>query len=151
MLDTRTADEQGNNRRSLLDKLIAILSGLPWLEIVEKAWRILRQVLQSRSDAGVYEVLSYESTLELKDRGGKSATFKKCEKVRYLQDNIIAYQDQVWGDGEILLDYSCTPGTLVDRYRSGYKTYVLISRREARDSPNGKRATGLTSSGFRLY
>jgi len=28
------------------------------------------------------------------------ATFKKREKVRYLQDNVVAYQDQAWGDGE---------------------------------------------------
>ncbi|MGD8968956.1 MAG: hypothetical protein PVI07_15730, partial [Anaerolineae bacterium] len=46
---------------------------------------------------------------------------------------MIAYQDQAWGDGEILLNYRCTPGTPVDRYRSGYKTTILISRREVKD------------------
>ena len=80
--------------------------------------------MQGRSNNGMYEVLEYESTLELKDRGGKRATFKKQEKVRYLQDNIIAYQDQAWGDGEILVNYRCTPDTPVDRYRSGCKTYI---------------------------
>jgi hypothetical protein len=49
-----------------------------------------------------------------------------------LQDNIIAYHDQAWGDVDILLDYRCTPGMAVDRYRLGYKTYVLISRREVK-------------------
>jgi hypothetical protein len=44
--------------------------------------------------------------------------------VRYLQDNMIAYQDQAWGDGEILVDYRRIPGTPVDRYRSGHKTYI---------------------------
>jgi len=77
-------------------------------------------------------VLEYESTLELKDREGKTATFKKREKVRYLQNKVIAYQDQAWGDGEILLNYRCTPGTPVDRYRTGYKTYILISRRQVK-------------------
>jgi hypothetical protein len=77
----------------------------------------------------MYEALEYRSTLELKDRGGKRATFRKRERVRYLQDNVIAYQDQAWGDGEILVNYRCTPGTPVDRSRSGYKTCVLISRR----------------------
>jgi hypothetical protein len=46
---------------------------------------------------------------------------------------VIAYQDQAWGDGEILLNYRCTPGTPGDRYRSGYKTTILISRREVKD------------------
>ena len=100
-----------------------------WLEALGDVWEFLRKVMQGLSFEGMYEVLEYESTLELKDREGKRATFKKREKVRYLQDNIIAYQDQAWGDGEILLDYRWAPGTPVDRYRSGYKTHILISRR----------------------
>jgi hypothetical protein len=40
------------------------------------------------------------------------------------------------GDGEILVDYRCSPGTPVDRYRSGYKTYILISRREVKNKGN---------------
>ena len=78
-------------------------------------------------------MLDYRSSLELLDVTGKNAHFTKRKRVRYLQDNIIAYHDQAWGDGEILLDYRCTPGTAVDRYRLGYKTYVLISRREVKN------------------
>ncbi len=102
------ADENRNDNQSLLDKLIAVLSGLPWLEVLGQAWKIVRKVMQGRSYRGMYEVLEYESTLELKDRGGKRATSKKREKVRYLQDNVIAYQDQAWGDGEILVNYPMT-------------------------------------------
>jgi len=126
-------DEKRNDDQSLFDKLIAVLLGLPWPAVLGDLWKIIRKVMQGWSYKGMYEVLDYESTLELKDRGGKKATFKKREKVRYLQDNVIAYQDQAWGDGEILVSYRCTPGTPVDRYRSGYKTYVLISRREVRN------------------
>ena len=42
--------------------------------------------MQDRSYGGMYEVLGYESTLELKDWGGKRAAFRKQEKVRYFQD-----------------------------------------------------------------
>jgi hypothetical protein len=126
-------DEKHNGNPNLFDKLIAVLLQLPWLDVLGDAWKALRKVIQSRSYRGMYEVLEYESTLELKDREGKRATFKKREKVRYLQDNVIAYQDQAWGDGAILLNYRCSPGTPVDRYRSGYKTYILISRREVKD------------------
>jgi hypothetical protein len=127
------ADKKRNNYQNLLDKLMNLLLGLPWIDIVGEAWKLGRQVLRTASDRSMYEVLEYESTLELKDRGGKRAAFQKREKVRYLQDSIIAYQDQAWGDGEILIDYCCTPGTPVDRYRSGHKTYVLISRREVKN------------------
>jgi hypothetical protein len=118
--------------QKMMDKLIPVLAGLPWIEMLVETGKILWIVAKNWSYRGLYEVLEYESTLELKDRGGKRATFKKREKVRYLQDGVIAYQDQAWGDGEILLNYRCTPGVPVDQYRSGFKTYVLISRREVK-------------------
>jgi hypothetical protein len=113
------ADEKHNDNRSLLDKLITILLGFPWLEVLDEVGKIARKVMPGWFYEGVYEVLEYESTLELKDRRGKKATFKKREKVRYLQDKVIAYQDQAWGDGKFLVNYHCTPGRPVDRYRSG--------------------------------
>jgi len=43
-------------------------------KILEK---VGRQMLQASGTAGLYEVLEYESTLDLKDRQGERATFKK--------------------------------------------------------------------------
>ena len=77
----------------------------------------------------MYEVLDFQTKLTILDSKGKSATLTKYEKVRFLQDNIIAYQDQAWGDGKILQNYRCSPGVPVDMYRVGQKTYVLISLR----------------------
>ncbi len=51
---------------------------------------------------GVYETLDYESTIEIHNKIGTRAAFSKRKKIRYLQDNIIAYQDYGWGDGEIM-------------------------------------------------
>ena len=50
--------------------------------------------------------------------------------MRYRQNNIIAYQDNAWGDGKILIDYRCSPGVVVDRYRPAQKTFLLISLQE---------------------
>jgi len=107
--------------------------GLPWLEVVDKLWPIGQKMLQNFAAKGVYEVLDYESTLEIKDRSGIQATFKKRKKIRYMQDDVIAYQDYTWGDGEILLNYRTNRGKPVDRYKSGYKTYVLLSLREVKN------------------
>ncbi len=82
---------------------------------------------------GIYETVEYESTLEIQNRKGTKATFSKRKKIRYLQDNIIAYQDHGWGDGEILINYRTSRGKAVDRYRSGYKTYILLSLREVKN------------------
>jgi hypothetical protein len=57
---------------------------------------------------------------------------KRRQKVRFLQDNIIAYEDQAWGEGNIFADYRCSPGVPVDRYRDGFKWKVLISLRETK-------------------
>ncbi len=116
---------------ALIQRITLTLS-LPWLEIAAELFKIGRKVMRGLSSEGMYEVLEYESTLELKDKRGEEAIVRKREKVRYLQDNIIAYQDQAWGDGEILLNYRCTPGTPVDRYRAGYKTHILISLRRVK-------------------
>lgn len=107
--------------------------GLPWFEIAGELWKIGRKLMRGLSNEGMYEVLEYESTLELHDRRGKKATFTKRMKVRYLQDNIIAFQDFAWGDGDILLNYRTSRGKAVDRYKSGYKTYILLSLQEVKN------------------
>src|SRR5205823_4768834 len=94
----------------VLDRLAAALSSWPWLKILAEGWKVVRQVWRGVADEGMYEVLEHESTLELQDSQGEQAFFRKRQKVRYLQNHIIAYQDQAWGDGEILVNYRCTPG-----------------------------------------
>lgn len=104
-----------------------------WGDVIPKLWQLGNGILGNLGQAGIYEVLDYESTLTLHDPKGKLTTFSKVKKVRYLQDNIIAFQDYAWGDGKILLDYRTSRGMPVDRYRSGYKTHILISLREVRN------------------
>jgi hypothetical protein len=116
-----------------LPKWLSAIPGLQYIGILFNTWDQGNKLLSRLLNEGIYEVLEYESTLELKDKSGKEATFRKRERVRYLQDNIIAYQDQAWGDGEILLNYKCSPGYPVDQYRPGHKTYILISLREIKN------------------
>jgi hypothetical protein len=112
---------------SIFQELVNTLTGFPFLDTIQRVVQIGKRLQSVLSPAGIYEVLDYESTLEIKDSRGEKAVFSKREKVRYLQNNIIAYQDQAWGDGEILLDYRSTPGKAVDFYRPGRKTIILIS------------------------
>lgn len=125
-------DVQPNSRWSIADQLIALLLSLPWLNILAKTCKLFRTLWRGLADEGMYEVLEYESTLELLDQYGQRARFQKREKVRYRQNNILAYQDQGWGDGRSLLGYKCSPGVVVDQYRPGQKTYTLISLRESK-------------------
>jgi hypothetical protein len=114
-------------------KGITVTLGLPLFEILGEIWRIGRKLMRGLANEGMYEVLDYASTLELLDNKGRKATFKKKMKIRYLQDETIAFQDFAWGDGVILVDYKTRPGLAVDQHRSGYKTYILLSLREVKN------------------
>lgn len=74
---------------------------------------------QFQRSRGLYEVLSCEVTLSLVDVKGREAIYRKVQKVRFLQDHVIAYEDQAWGDGNLFADYKCSPGIPVDRYQDG--------------------------------
>ena len=124
--------EKQNSPRNSVAWLLNIALGFPWLEIFSETWKVLRALSRGLADEGIYEVLEYETTLELCDTTGEQALFTKRQRVRYLQNDIIAYQDQAWGDGDILIDYRCTPGVAVDKHRPGQKTYILISLRAAK-------------------
>jgi hypothetical protein len=114
-----------NTLSSIIDYFISqvkkTIRSLPWGSILMDLLKLAGSALSGTPSQGMYEVLEYESPLELLDSRGDSARFSKRQKVRYLQDNIIAYQDQACGDGDILLKYRCSPGVLVDRYRPGQK------------------------------
>lgn len=120
------------NDQNLFIRLLTLLLGGPWLEVLAEMLKWSRKYIQGLAEEGMYEVLAYEATLELKDKRGKKATFHKRQRVRYVQNNIIAYQDQAWGDGEFLTNYHCSPGKMVDSWREGHKTFILISLRELR-------------------
>ena len=100
------------------------------MEMTADLWKFIKRLWRGLSHEGMYEVLDYEVTLELFNRNGTKAQLRKREKVCYQQDHIIAYQDEAWADGEILLNYKCSPGVEVDRYKPGHKTLILISLRD---------------------
>lgn len=126
------AEIKSTTRATVTDQLFDLVLRIPWLNLAADLYGLGLRLWRGLTDQGLYDVLEYESTLELLDRFGKRALFRKREKVRYRQNNIMAYQDQGWADGESLINYRCTPGVVVDRYRPGQKTYILISLRESK-------------------
>ncbi len=98
--------------------------------------RIIREIVgvlqRLRYAPGLYEVLEQQIHLTLKDEAGKYASYYKQQRVRFLQDYVIAFQDTLWGDGDIFRNYRCSPGKSVDRYREGHRYRVLISLRETK-------------------
>lgn len=81
---------------------------------------------------GTYIVESHHATLELKDSQGYVAVYSKQQRVKFIQDNVFAIQDQAWGDGEIFADYQCSPGVAADIYKEGYRYKIVISLRSTK-------------------
>jgi hypothetical protein len=111
-----------------------LLTYLPqgWIVFLFDLYRALRLFLRRERHEGMYEILDYDSTLELVDPKGETAVLKKRQKVKFLQNNIIAFEDYAWGDGDIFAEYRCSPGKVVDRYQEGDRWNVLISLRETK-------------------
>lgn len=117
---------------SLLHRVLKYLS-LDWISIALDFGYHLRHVICS-NPSGPYEILNYESTLEFLDTAGKHAIFRKRLQIKFLQNGIIAFEDFAWGDGQILAEYKCVPGVVVDKYREGDRWNVLISLRGTKNA-----------------
>lgn len=121
---------------SLIDILAWLVRKLPalvspeYLGTVLHLYRNLQRWLSGSRRAGIYEVLEYEATLELLDGKGRHALFCKRQKVKFLQDHVIAIHDYVWGDGWPCIGFSCAPGVVVDHFQEGDRQAMLISLRE---------------------
>jgi hypothetical protein len=117
----------------LLPRVISYF-GRDWVNLLPDLYRAARLWVKRRRHEGMYDILEYVSTLELADPKGKTAIFKRRQRVKFLQDHIMAFQDYAWGDGKILADYKCSPGVVVDRYQEGDQWNILISLRETKSA-----------------
>ena len=124
---------------SSINRIPSSKVGSAILGLLLEEWRAILSIIHSiyafvsniRND-GIFEVLDYDDTLELLDSKGESAIFRRRVKVRFLQDNIIAFQDYVWGEGEQLVSYKIAPGKVVDTYTENGRWNILISLRETK-------------------
>lgn len=96
------------------------------------AWTLIARLRDKLTYHGMYEILDYDSTLQLADPQGKRAILTRRERIRFLQDNVVAIHDHAWGDGDLFASYKCQPGVPVDIYEDGSKYNILISLRETK-------------------
>lgn len=45
----------------------------------------------------MYEILDYDSTLDILDPNGETAILIRREVIRFLQNNVVAIHDHYWG------------------------------------------------------
>ena len=125
-------DHNSQKRSKGLLRILVPLIGSDLIEILAFVLRLAKHTVKFNGHEGMYDVLDYQAQLELVDTEGKQAIFHKRQKVRFLQDNIIAFQDKAWGDGDFMAAYQCSPGVKVDTYPEGKSYRILISLRETK-------------------
>lgn len=128
MTDSNPLPTPNDLTRQLLGLLLSSIA-TNWRGI----WARIGRLLGRRPRPGLYEILDYDVTLDLPDPSGKTAIFRRRQKVRFLQDHVIAYQDEAWGDGDVMADYKCSPGVPVDHFQIGSRHMILISLRETKN------------------
>ena len=114
----------------LLRKVLFLFSQ-EWLSLLPDLFQVVHGLFVGQQTKGLYEILDYDATLELLDISGKAARFRKRQRIRFLQDRVIAFQDYAWGEGKIHR-YRCSPGRVVDRYWEGDRLNVLVSLRSTK-------------------
>jgi len=125
-------------RPDLLERLLELLRLLASLDLpalLARAFdlvRVLRRLLRRHACHYSYEILTLETTVELCDPRGDRAIVRRRKRIRFLQDDVVAVTERVWGTGFFSEGYRCSPGVAVDFYEEGSRWTVLISLRETR-------------------
>lgn len=119
--------------RGALDALLST----SFISLLQELLALLRQAaafVAERRLQGIYDVLEQRRTVTIHDAGGRVATVDTVQHLRFRQNHIAALVDYVWGDGDILAAYTCSPGVPVDCHKEGSRHVVLISLRGLRNS-----------------
>jgi hypothetical protein len=117
--------------RQLLRRFLSYCSW-DWIAAILDLVRGLHRAWSHGRQEGMYEILDYDATIELLDPKGERAVFHKRQRVKFLQDHILIFQDYAWGEGNLFATYRCSPGVVVDRYQEGDRWNVLISLRSSK-------------------
>ena len=121
-----------NRLRPLLDSLLR-KDPFQFVTDLLRAWDTLSRLWDKVHYHGMYEILDYDSTLEILDPKGEKSVLTRREVIRFLQNNVVAIHDHAWGDGDIFAAYRCQPGVPVDCYEDGARHNILISLRETKE------------------
>ena len=114
MNDNDQSGPSGSFLQQFFTTLMAILSS-NWFQAAGQISQFVRWLFHSRPQ-GIYEILDYDVTLDIQDALGQVAILRRRQKVRFLQDHVIAYEDEAWGDGNPLATYHCSPGFPVESF-----------------------------------
>lgn len=98
--------------------------------LVATSPRLCQKLLPEGLLSTPYEILdNYRATLTLEDPEGLRATFRRDEKIRFLQDGVSGILDHLWGDGVVVTYYHNEAGILEDWFKDQGRYHFVIGLR----------------------
>lgn len=98
----------------------------------------------------IYEILNFEETWEICDNRGSKVVVTKAMDVTFLRDNVVAFTDPAWGDGDLFAEYSCRPGTCAGVFQIQPMKYahVVLDPPRLRGDEEHIESTRVVTGGF---
>jgi hypothetical protein len=95
---------------------------------------LLTDVCDVPSECFRYETISFHGRLEILDKEGRVAIFRRRQRIRFLEDGVAEFIDRVWGDGVLFAGYEARSMSLVEAIptRKGYAVLLGLPRAFAR-------------------
>lgn len=91
---------------------------------------LLTDIGEAPSECFRYETIWFHGRLEILDREGRVAIFRRHQRIRFLEDGVAEFIDRVWGDGVLFAGYEVRSMSLVEAIptRKGYAVLLALPR-----------------------
>jgi hypothetical protein len=119
-------DEQMNIMEMLSQLLLTVEAGAKVMTQTRMALRALAPFFKPRSQQVLYENLSLDLALDIRDVDGRRAVLHRHQRVHFLVHDVGVIRDLVWGDGNPVARYVVFGGRRLSVTTEGSKRVILL-------------------------
>jgi len=111
--------------RPISDQPLPVVTPVVYAAIFRSP-QLVRRLFPEELVASPYEILDYQATLFLEDPEGLRATFRRFERIWFLESGVSAILDHFWGDGVTVTHYDRSAGALDDWFRDAGRHHLVV-------------------------
>jgi hypothetical protein len=109
---------------------------------------MFEEIQDAPRDRFPFETIKFSGRVEILDREGRVARFRRRQRIRFLEDGVSVFFDRIWGEGVLLAGYQTSSLRIIDAIpsRKGYVIALALprpfSRGEVLDIETERRIVG---------
>jgi hypothetical protein len=91
---------------------------------------MFEDILDAPHDRYPFETIKFSGRVEILDKEGQVARFKRRQRIRFLEDGVSVFFDRIWGEGVLLAGYKTGALRIIDALptRKGYVIVLALPR-----------------------